>query len=625
MRYILIILSFIITPLLLAGNKNIRYKFNETRVIFGDSVTLSWEAPKRFHVQIEGVDSLFENKGSVKVLLKEKERLNITAFKGKQTLTRKTRALRFLYPEFNYFIAERNKNNPEEIIVQWSVKNYKNIAIDKLGTNLEQVGIRKINEEKEVELRLEAEMFTGEKYVRFARIPEVFLTERKFISNSKKYNINDSILFFMEIISADISKYPDEIELKVIAYDTVGNFISNLAPPYGSVEKSKEVFRKLFISDNSGEKTISFKVTEIHEEEQEKTDMAFVMDYSGSMSPVVHNFKEISSYFVSKKSPHDRMSLIAFDHRIYKLNELTSDTDELKKVILENDKLLGGSTALYAASDEGMQNIRNSSNEKILLVFTDGHENASFPYYGFRATDANTLSNRIRKTKTKLFVIGYGQMVNYEVLDDLCRLSNGKFYYINNFDDLKKALFEIGFIIKTYYKITFKPPSSAGPHDVKLIYHNENTDLIIENDYFIGEVEHLVEKEMPVYLPVIIDSVELVIPPQVIANFQYNKSFIEDRYKSTLNFYAGYLVRNQGINVMITGHSDSRGNERVRQRISRERAETVATYFITHGIDAKRVKTQYYSFSKPLHQVEDMEWKARENRRVEIILYREVK
>jgi len=256
------------------------------------------------------------------------------------------------------------------------------------------------------------------------------------------------------------------------------------------------------------------------------------------------------------------------------------------------------------------------------VVFTDGRENSSFPYFGFRATDANTLANRIRKTNTKLYVVGYGNSVNYQTLEELCKLSNGKFYYINDFEDLKKVLFEIGFHIKSYYSITFSPPKTKGPADIKLVYRNFDSDMIIEDNYFIGEVQQIIEKESNLQV-VKKDTIKMVTPPQVIANFQYNRAFIEDQYKKPLDLYSIYLLKNPDVKIMINGHSDSRGNEAVRKRISQKRAETVAKYIEKKGIDPNRISTNYYSFSRPLHKSENHEWQARENRRVEIIIYRQ--
>ena len=278
---------------------------------------------------------------------------------------------------------------------------------------------------------------------------------------------------------------------------------------------------------------------------------------------------------------------------------------------------------MYAACDQGLRSIWNNQRDKNLVVFTDGKENSSFPYYGHLATNANDLSNKIRKTKTKLYIVGFGSSVNYETLDELCRLSNGKFYYINNFEDLKKVLFEIDFQMKSYYAITFSPPRTQGLSDIKLVYRNMDSDRIVEDKYFIGTVGQIVEKENTLTTTTPVDSVKIVSPPQVIANFKFNKAFLEDQFRIPLDQYARYLQQNPDVNIIVNGHSDSRGNEKVRERISQKRAETVAKYMEEKGIDPKRIETNYFSFSRPLHQVEKQEWQARENRRVEIIMYKQ--
>jgi outer membrane protein OmpA-like peptidoglycan-associated protein/Mg-chelatase subunit ChlD len=605
----------------LAGNKYIKYKFDKSKVAYGDSIVLSWEAPKKYEVRITGIDSVFNFEGQVKIPSGDKERITITATKGKKTLTRRTRAMKVVFPEFHYFTAQRNPSNPGEIAILWNTENYKSISIERVGEGLPASGKAIVQESGPVRLALRAKNYMNEVYVRYVDIPKDYSINRNYIKEWSSIEANDSTPVYMEIIAVNISGYPDEVELKVLVYDTLGNFITGLAPPFNSDGHAKQFFKRVFVTSQFGEKPVHFKVREMREVSRDKADISFVMDHSGSMNDVIVDFKLAAARFAAHKNHEDRMSLVVFDHRIYMLNELTSDSNALVGHIDNNNYLLGGSTALYAACDEGLESIRYSVRDKYLVVFTDGRENASFPYNGFRATDANRLSNKIRELNAKLFVVGYGNHVNYEVLEQLCKLSNGKFYYISDFDELEEVLTEINMLINGHYSITFSPPKAIGPADIKLIYQNFESDLMLEESYFIGEVAQIEEKETGFTYHTPKDSIKLLFPPQVIANFQFNKAFIEDQFSQPLNNFSQYLVKNPEVNVLIAGHSDSRGKEYQRQRISKKRAEMVADFFINKGIDSQRIRTEYYSFSKPLHQNEAHDWQARENRRVEIILY----
>ncbi len=619
-RFVFFILLITLTLSGYSKSKYIKYKFDKTKVIYGDSLLLSWEAPKRYEVEISGIDSVFSHIGQTYIQSKEKERITITATRGKKKLTRRTRLIRIIYPELHYFIAIRDKDNPSLINIEWNTENYKNITIEGVGSNLDNKGTAIINEPGKIKLSIEVVNYLGEKFVKYVDVPKDYSQNRNYLTGIRAWKEKDSIPFFMDIISMNTSNYPNHVELKVIAYDTLGNYITGMAPPKLNVQKSNEIFRRVFVKSRFGENPVTFKVHEIYEETRSKSDIAFVMDHSGSMNEVLDNFKEIASYFVSNKNPNDRMSLVVFDHRIYRLAELTSDAKSLEGAINENPYVLGGSTALYAACDEGLETIRYSERDKALIVFTDGRENSSFPYYGFRATEPNYLANKIRKMKARLYVIGYGESVNGETLEELCKLSNGKFYYINNIDELKNALFEIDLLINSYYSITFTPPKTNGLTKLKFVYRNFNSDLLLEEDYFIGDIHHIVERQNNTINKK--DSINIIFPPQVIANFEYNKSFIENKYFQPLQKYAQYLKENPGVEVSVAGHSDSRGNEKIRQRISQKRADAVAEYFVQQGISPERIKKEYYSFSRPLHPDEDHEWQARENRRVEIIIYK---
>jgi outer membrane protein OmpA-like peptidoglycan-associated protein len=67
----------------------------------------------------------------------------------------------------------------------------------------------------------------------------------------------------------------------------------------------------------------------------------------------------------------------------------------------------------------------------------------------------------------------------------------------------------------------------------------------------------------------------------------------------------------------VAGHTDSRGNPTKNQMLSQARAQTVANYFISKGVDPKRLKVTGYGSSRPIASNSSAEGRAL-NRRVEL-------
>lgn len=71
--------------------------------------------------------------------------------------------------------------------------------------------------------------------------------------------------------------------------------------------------------------------------------------------------------------------------------------------------------------------------------------------------------------------------------------------------------------------------------------------------------------------------------------------------------------------VEIVGHTDSVGNAQLNQRLSRERAEAVATYLVLQGVPTQRLTVEGYGESLPIANNNTAEGR-RKNRRIELNL-----
>jgi OOP family OmpA-OmpF porin len=76
------------------------------------------------------------------------------------------------------------------------------------------------------------------------------------------------------------------------------------------------------------------------------------------------------------------------------------------------------------------------------------------------------------------------------------------------------------------------------------------------------------------------------------------------------------------VEILLTGHTDNRGNPEHNQRLSQKRVERVKGYLVSKGISAKRIGGKGFGGSKPIAS-NDTEETRRLNRRVEFTIVKD--
>ncbi|WP_345273630.1 OmpA family protein [Flaviramulus aquimarinus] len=101
--------------------------------------------------------------------------------------------------------------------------------------------------------------------------------------------------------------------------------------------------------------------------------------------------------------------------------------------------------------------------------------------------------------------------------------------------------------------------------------------------------------------------------------FDTGKSSIKSQSEAVLGDIIGILKEYSTAKFTIEGHTDSVGSEKLNQRLSDSRANSVKEYLVTNGIDAFRLSALGYGESKPIDSNKTRKGRAN-NRRVEINL-----
>ena len=99
--------------------------------------------------------------------------------------------------------------------------------------------------------------------------------------------------------------------------------------------------------------------------------------------------------------------------------------------------------------------------------------------------------------------------------------------------------------------------------------------------------------------------------------FATNESILTTASRETLRSQAAWLRKNSSVNVILEGHADERGTREYNLALGQRRAESVADYLESRGINRSRLVIISYGEERPaVSESNERAW-AR-NRRVEI-------
>lgn len=101
--------------------------------------------------------------------------------------------------------------------------------------------------------------------------------------------------------------------------------------------------------------------------------------------------------------------------------------------------------------------------------------------------------------------------------------------------------------------------------------------------------------------------------------FEYDKADLKSESEAELNRLVKFLKDNPGVEIEISGHTDSQGSDEYNKNLSQKRVNSVVAYLTGKGIDQRRLKGIGYGESKPVDTNDTDEGRAK-NRRVEFTI-----
>ncbi|HEX5337360.1 MAG TPA: outer membrane beta-barrel protein [Gallionella sp.] len=163
---------------------------------------------------------------------------------------------------------------------------------------------------------------------------------------------------------------------------------------------------------------------------------------------------------------------------------------------------------------------------------------------------------------------------------------------------------------------------------------NNNNFTVGINYYFdtpyvapaaVAAVAPAVVKEEPKAAPVVApapkETVKTIFSDKPVtiegANFDTNSAKLKKTADAKLNEVVDFAAKYKESNLAVTGYTDSRGSDKLNQKLSAKRAESVKAYLVKKGVAANRITTKGEGSANPVGDNKTAAGRA-QNRRVEI-------
>jgi VWFA-related protein len=188
--------------------------------------------------------------------------------------------------------------------------------------------------------------------------------------------------------------------------------------------------------------------------------LGLVIDNSGSMRSLRAKVEEAALTFVRASNPRDDVFVLNFADRAHVDVPLTGDLRVQEAGIARVDSI--GGTAMRDAVLMAERYLRQNASQdrRVLLVITDGNDNAS-------SASMNQLRKALEQTETAVFAVGLfrddlpSAGRGRDELDRLTELTGGVAYYPASIDQIDSVVLEIARQIRNEYTIAYAPVNQA--------------------------------------------------------------------------------------------------------------------------------------------------------------------
>jgi len=238
-------------------------------------------------------------------------------------------------------------------------------------------------------------------------------------------------------------------------------------PTFKSESRLVEVYATVFDHGNRAVQGLTKEQFEIrddgaartirHFETSEKAlSCALLLDTTASMTAALPALRNSARLFIDALRPGDAVGIYSFNESVEELSEVTSDRVAARRALMR--LRAGGRTALFDAITHVALQIEKRPGKKVIVVLTDGGDNASI-------LNRQSAALRARKAGVPIFAVAEGDALAdataSNMLRDLSDSTGGHMYKAKQSKDMEAIFADIARDLENGYLLAFEPPSDG--------------------------------------------------------------------------------------------------------------------------------------------------------------------
>ena len=387
------------------------------------------------------------------------------------------------------------------------------------------------------------------------------------------------------IRNVDITKFP-EINVIIEALKTTGESVDSLDP------------KGLTVLENGVEKQV-LSVQKITVKERVPVDFVFLIDVTGSMQKYIDAVKSYVSSFATnliRRGIDYRIGLILFSDYVEKVYQPTDNVQTFLSWLSPVRASGGGDekeNALEAIVHASDIKYRPAANRVCVIVTDAPYHQVGEKGDGRTGENTNSIINLLVHKDVRLFSIVPPKLKEYKTISQKTR---GTFFDIDY--PFSTILDNFSNQLTNLFALRYRTDKPAIPDSINIALLNEKRMELVRKTIPIVELGRKLIIENLLY-----DLNSALLPDSVIE----------------LEILKQFLTNKPNVVIMVEGHTDDRGSNRINDILSLRRAESVKQYLVERGIKANRIKTVGYGKRKPI-ATNNTDFGRRLNRRTEIVI-----
>ena len=208
---------------------------------------------------------------------------------------------------------------------------------------------------------------------------------------------------------------------------------------------------------------------------------ALLLDTTGSMGEALPSLKNAALKLIGDLRRADSVAVYSFNESVSEMQTLTTDKAAAERAVLRAQAM--GNTALYDALTRVSLDLTGLGGKKVIVVFTDGKDNAS-------SVTAESVVNRAKAAGVPVYTIAEGDaVIDPALLAQLAGISKatgGEAFVIRSPAEIGRVFEKVSEDLAHGYLLSFPPPPAAnnGWHPIEVRVSAKGAKVRAREGYF---------------------------------------------------------------------------------------------------------------------------------------------